>query len=175
MSFKNRSLVALGLLLVTGSSLGIDASFWLEGPESGTSDDSPSDAICPSGYHVTECYCHDDSICDGSGLDPTNVRKCTSYKKAGVGGKVKAIARCKLATGYEVTVQSSTISSSDELTCPDGSVMDFCTKNDPWSQQRVSFLSYTVTDGGLGCTWKKQSGTNNNDMPVSAVCIKRTC
>ncbi|XP_067939720.1 uncharacterized protein [Watersipora subatra] len=163
--------ITLCLLLSASCTLGV---YWLEGPESGTRDDSPSHVFCPNGYYAAECHCHDASICDGTRLYTDNTRRCTAFKRWGVGGKVKAMVQCKSAKGYDIRVVYNLTSTSNAIKCPEGFAMESCTKNDPWIQARDTVLFYTLTEEGIACGWKKSSGSNNNDMRMSAVCLKES-
>ncbi|XP_067930907.1 uncharacterized protein [Watersipora subatra] len=160
--------IVLCLLVSAGCSLGV---FWLEGPESGIKDDSPSHVVCPNGYYAAECHCHDASICDGTRLYTDNTRKCTAFKRWSVRGKVKAMVQCKSATGYDIKVMYHLTSPDNAIKCPEGFAMEFCTKNDKWSHFRNTVLFYTLTEDDITCGWKKASGTLNYDILMSVVCI----
>ncbi|XP_067927881.1 uncharacterized protein [Watersipora subatra] len=163
--------IALCLLVSAGCSLGV---YWLEGPESDTRDNSPSHVFCPNGYYAAECHCDDASICDGTRLYTYNTRKCTAFKRYGVRGKVKAMVQCKSATGYDIRVVYNFTSASNAIRCPTGFAMESCTKDDPWITTRDTALFYTLTEEGIACGWKKTSGSSNNNIYMSAVCLKES-
>ena len=98
----------------------------MTGKQSGPANDDTSLARCPPGYTLTKCLCSL-SVCDGVTLPTNGGENCTAHK-AGVGGRVRAVATC---TKFDSEMISTTVTRVPEkdfgsqrivltYTCPKG-------------------------------------------------------
>ncbi|CAE8674203.1 unnamed protein product [Polarella glacialis] len=117
----------------TGADLGITWTEVLSG-KSGSKDDSPTSASCPSGTVLTGCVCYSPwSACDGA---KSSGNTCTAYNNGGSG--VYAQARCASLPGaskWSEVLSGKSGSKDDNPTsasCPSGTVLTGCTCYSPW-------------------------------------------
>lgn len=106
----------------------------VQGSRSGTSDDAPSYATCPSGYTLTGCSCHSPwKSCDGAKFQGNS---CIAYnKKGGKGVNANAICGKFSKTGSRIVLSGKSGTSDDApvtATCPSGYSITGCTCHSPW-------------------------------------------